>query len=79
MVQIYTNLEGLGRKLAAIGTISNPAEIHAFCRAFSLNQPLFNIIDVGSGKERQALYHALCDHIDADDNPLVGPIISLKV
>ncbi|KAL9094470.1 MAG: hypothetical protein Q9165_003320 [Trypethelium subeluteriae] len=52
MVQIYANLEGLGRKLFSLGMISNPTEIHTFCRAFSLNQPLFSMIDVGSGKER---------------------------
>ncbi|KAI9689708.1 MAG: hypothetical protein M1820_010078 [Bogoriella megaspora] len=51
MVQIYVNLEGLGRKLAAIG-ITSPMDLHAFTRAFSLNQPLFSIVDVGSGKER---------------------------
>ncbi|KAF2237206.1 C-x8-C-x5-C-x3-H type zinc finger protein [Viridothelium virens] len=52
MVQVYTNLEGLGRKLFSLGMISSPTEIHAFSRAFSLNQPLFSIIDVGFGKER---------------------------
>ena len=67
MVQIYTNLEGLGRKLAAIGTISNPAEIHGFCRAFGLNQPLFSIIDVGPGKERFVLFRDSVTWKDAKD------------
>ncbi|KAL1632336.1 hypothetical protein SLS56_003751 [Neofusicoccum ribis] len=52
MVHIYANLEGLSRKLASVGIIRSPAELQVFARAFSLHQPLFNFIDVGSGKER---------------------------
>lgn len=52
MVHIYANLEGLSRKLASVGIIKSPQELHVFARAFSLHQPLFNFIDVGSGKER---------------------------
>ncbi|KAF2091568.1 hypothetical protein K490DRAFT_61004 [Saccharata proteae CBS 121410] len=52
VVHIYANLEGLGRKLTQVGIIKSPLELHTFARAFSLNQPLFNFIDVGSGKER---------------------------
>lgn len=52
MVCIYANLEGLARKLASCGIIHAPADMHAFARSFSLNQPLFNFIDVGVGKER---------------------------
>ncbi|KAK7547013.1 C-x8-C-x5-C-x3-H type zinc finger protein [Phyllosticta citricarpa] len=52
MVQIYANFEGLSRKLTSVGILKSPAEFYAFARAFTLNQPLFNMIDVGSGKER---------------------------
>lgn len=52
MVHIYANLDGLSRKLASVGLIRSPVELHTFARAFSLHQPLFNFIDVGSGKER---------------------------
>lgn len=52
MVCIYANLEGLARKLASCGIIHAPADMHAFARSFSLNQPLFSFIDVGVGKER---------------------------
>ncbi|KAF2139644.1 uncharacterized protein K452DRAFT_289641 [Aplosporella prunicola CBS 121167] len=52
IVHIYANLEGLGRKLASVGILRSPQELHTFSRAFSLNQSLFNFIDVGSGKER---------------------------
>ncbi|KAF1991012.1 hypothetical protein K402DRAFT_368779 [Aulographum hederae CBS 113979] len=52
MVQIYANLDGLAKKLCAVGILSHPVELHAFTRAFSLNQPLFSFIDVGVGKER---------------------------
>ncbi|KAL2352892.1 C-x8-C-x5-C-x3-H type zinc finger protein [Cryomyces antarcticus] len=52
MVQIYANVDGLSRKLASVGIIKTPADLYLFARAFSLNQPLFSFIDVGSGKER---------------------------
>lgn len=52
MVQVYANFEGLARKLCSVGIIKLPLDLHAFARSFSLNQPLFSFIDVGSGKER---------------------------
>ncbi|KAF1350901.1 hypothetical protein BDV97DRAFT_397882 [Delphinella strobiligena] len=52
MVQYYYNMEGLSHKLRALGVLKNPNEMAPFARAFGLNQPLFNFIDVGSGKER---------------------------
>ncbi|KAI9721854.1 MAG: hypothetical protein M1828_004949 [Chrysothrix sp. TS-e1954] len=52
MVQIYANVEDLSRKLAEVGILPEPAQFNDFASAFSLNQPLFNIIDVGRGKER---------------------------
>lgn len=45
-------MEGLSHKLRALGVLKNPNEMAPFARAFGLNQPLFNFIDVGSGKER---------------------------
>lgn len=52
MLQIYCNFDGLSRKLAQIGILRAPADFHNFARAFNLSQPLFSLIDVGSGKER---------------------------
>lgn len=52
VVNIVLNLQGLGAKLQACGIINNPNELQAFGRAFGLTHPLFNFIDVGSGKER---------------------------
>ena len=52
VVQVVLNLQGLAMKLQACGIVSNPNEVVAFGRAFSLAQPLFSFIDVGSGKER---------------------------
>lgn len=52
MVQIYCNFEGLSRKLAQIGVIKSTAEFRAFAAEFNLSQPLFSLVDVGSGKER---------------------------
>ena len=52
VVQVVLNLQGLATKLQACGIVTNPNEVFAFGRAFSLAQPLFNFIDVGIGKER---------------------------
>jgi hypothetical protein len=52
VVNVVLNMQGLGQKLHACGIISNPNELSAFGRAFGLAHPLFNFIDVGSGKER---------------------------
>lgn len=52
MVQIYANFDGLARHLHTIGILSSPGQLNAFAKSFNLSQPLFNFIDVGSGKER---------------------------
>lgn len=52
MVQIYLSLEKLAVKLASVGLLRSPSELRAFAQRFSLNQPLFSIIDVGQGKEK---------------------------
>lgn len=52
VVNVVLNMQGLGQKLHACGIINNPNELSAFGRAFGLAHPLFNFIDVGSGKER---------------------------
>lgn len=52
MVQVYSNLDGLARKLYSVGIIKSVTDLHEFSRSFSLNQPLFSFVDVGSGKER---------------------------
>lgn len=52
MVQIYANFDGLAKKLHSLNIIRSPGEFHAFAKAFNLSQGLFNLIDVGSGKER---------------------------
>ncbi|KAF1828438.1 hypothetical protein BDW02DRAFT_512283 [Decorospora gaudefroyi] len=52
MVQIYLSLDKLAVKLATVGLLRSPQELRAFAQRFSVNQPLFSIIDVGQGKER---------------------------
>ncbi|KAI8943515.1 hypothetical protein NX059_001512 [Plenodomus lindquistii] len=52
MVQVYLSLEKLAIKLAQVGLIQTPQELRIFAQRFSVNQPLFSIIDVGHGKER---------------------------
>jgi len=52
VVHIYASLEGLARKFCSIGILKAFQELYPFTRAFNQNQPLFNITDVGFGKER---------------------------
>lgn len=52
MVHVFANFDGLAKKLTQIGFLKAPNQFSAFATAFSLHQPLFNIVDVGSGKER---------------------------
>jgi hypothetical protein len=52
MVHIYLSLDKLAMKLASVGLLRSPSDFRAFAQRFSVNQPLFSIIDVGQGKER---------------------------
>ncbi|KAL1795878.1 hypothetical protein ACET3X_006102 [Alternaria dauci] len=52
MVQVYLSLDKLAQKLASVGLLRNPQELRGFAQRFSVNQPLFSVIDVGHGKER---------------------------
>jgi hypothetical protein len=52
MVHMYLSLDKLAVKLAQVGLLRTPSEFRTFCQRFSVNQPLFSIIDVGQGKER---------------------------
>lgn len=52
MVQIYLSLEKLAIKLAQVGLLRTQQDMRIFAQRFSVNQPLFNIVDVGHGKER---------------------------
>lgn len=52
MVQVYLSLDKLALKLASVGLLHSPSDLRVFAQRFSVNQPLFSIIDVGQGKER---------------------------
>lgn len=52
MVQFYVSLDKLGFKLQQVGLLRYAQELRTFAQRFSINQSLFNIIDVGQGKER---------------------------
>ncbi|KAM5528683.1 hypothetical protein FOXYSP1_19164 [Fusarium oxysporum f. sp. phaseoli] len=52
VVKAFARLDGLGSKLAREGRIRDIAQLRAFCAGFSSRLPLFDFIDVGSGKER---------------------------
>ncbi|KAL5113657.1 hypothetical protein ACEQ8H_008472 [Pleosporales sp. CAS-2024a] len=62
MAQVYLSLDKLAAKLAQVGLLRAPLELRTFAQRFSVNQPLFSIIDVGQGKERadhkiKGMYH----------------------
>jgi hypothetical protein len=66
MVQVYLSLDKLAQKLSQVGLLRTPQELRTFAQHFSVNQPLFSIIDVGQGKER-------ADHkIKGKHCPLIG-------
>lgn len=46
------NLSGLGKKLSDVGIIQSVSQLGEFARGFTYTQPLFSIVNVGSGKER---------------------------
>ncbi|KAF9770976.1 hypothetical protein IL306_011406 [Fusarium sp. DS 682] len=52
VVKAFARLDGLGSKLAREGRVRDMAQLRAFCAGFSSRLPLFDFIDVGSGKER---------------------------
>ena len=52
VVRIFTNLEGLGRKCQLLNIVNNTHVIREFAAGFAQSQALFDIIDVGYGKER---------------------------
>ncbi|KAF1823683.1 uncharacterized protein K489DRAFT_394208 [Dissoconium aciculare CBS 342.82] len=52
VVQVFCNLQGLTAALLRAGIISNHTDLSEFGRSFGLARPLFNFIDVGTGKER---------------------------
>lgn len=52
MVNMYASLGGIAGKLVGLGVMQRPSGIHDFARGFSTSQDLFNIIDVGAGKEK---------------------------
>ncbi len=52
MAQIYLSLDKLAFKLQQVGLLRYSQDLRSFAQRFSVNQPLFSIIDVGQGKER---------------------------
>jgi hypothetical protein len=52
MVNMYASLGGIAGKLTETGVIRRPSDIHDFVRGFNTSQDLFNIVDVGAGKEK---------------------------
>ena len=72
MVHIYVSLDKLGQKLASVGLSKSAADLRGFAQSFSVNQPMFSIIDVGHGKERadhriKGMFLADLSHIDLPD------------
>jgi len=52
MIRIYVNLEGLKQTYANRGLYAEEVTLREFANGFTQNQPLFDFVDVGYGKER---------------------------
>ncbi|KAL8817271.1 MAG: hypothetical protein Q9191_008178, partial [Dirinaria sp. TL-2023a] len=52
VVRIFVNLEGLAKKCNLSGIVDHTAVFREFTTAFTKAQPLFDIVDVGYGKEQ---------------------------
>ncbi|TLD36608.1 c-x8-c-x5-c-x3-h type zinc finger protein [Venturia nashicola] len=52
ILNMYASLGGIAGKLVGLGVLQRPSAIHYFVRGFNTSQDLFNIIDVGAGKEK---------------------------
>ena len=50
-VCVYFDFEGLSRKMQSVGYLANPQLLREFAQGFTLNQPLFEMVDVGKPKE----------------------------
>ncbi|KAK8078802.1 hypothetical protein PG994_002609 [Apiospora phragmitis] len=52
VVRAFANMTGLGETLRRGGTPCDVGHLRAFANGFNIRQPLFDFVDVGSGKER---------------------------
>lgn len=52
VVRVYAHFSGLADYLSRSGFIDSAANFVAFAGGFTQHQPLFDFVDVGSGKER---------------------------
>lgn len=51
MLHMYANLGGLSGLYTRSGIITSPAQLFVFARGFNSSQDMFNLVDVGTGKE----------------------------
>ena len=52
VVRVYLNLQGLGEACTKAGLISSPAVLEDFARGFTRSKTMFDVVDVGYGKDR---------------------------
>ncbi len=52
LVRVYVDLDSLCRTLRDTGFKCNRGLLHQFFRGFTQHQPLFDIVDVGHGREQ---------------------------
>ncbi|KAF2151020.1 hypothetical protein K461DRAFT_165208 [Myriangium duriaei CBS 260.36] len=52
IVNVFVNMEGMSAKLRACNLLPSTTDLHKIGQAFAHNQPLFQFVDVGAGKER---------------------------
>lgn len=52
VAKVYANMKGLGETCRKAGIVDRASKIDDFARGFTQSKPLFDFVDVGSGKER---------------------------
>lgn len=52
VLRAFANVDGLGAALARGGKVRDVGQFRDFVAGFNNRQPLFDIVDVGAGKER---------------------------
>lgn len=53
-MRVLANVKGLANACVKAGLIRSTDQVEAFARGFMRGNPLFDFIDVGSGKDRAA-------------------------
>jgi len=51
IARVYANVKGLADVCHRAGLVSSPSDVEDFCRGFTRGRCLFDLVDVGPGKD----------------------------